>query len=141
MRKGLVMKVSKKLHLTAAFALPALWGRETEHIRKFGKVSSIFVCFLLCEGEGAQPRVAADICCSFLLREMQPGANSSLNPTQVLWNPWCPPSRERMRPPREPMARHRVFWAQRPVERGSSCFGSPCQPVVLIAFSSLKTPP
>lgn len=136
------MRVNKKqLHLTPAFALPALWGRETKQIGKFGKVSSIFVCFLLCEGEGAQPGVAADICCWFLLRETQPGANSLPNPACVLRNLWSspPPGEDAATP--GPLAGHRVFWAQAPVERGSSCFRSPCQPVVLIAFSSLKTLP
>lgn len=91
MRKSSVMRVNKK-HLTPAFALLALWGRETERIQKFGKVSSIFICFLLCEGDGAQPRVAADICCSFLLRETQPGASSSPNSNGVLQTPWFPPA-------------------------------------------------
>jgi len=63
--------------------------------------SFFYLCllFLSCEGEGAEPRVAADICCLFLLRETQPGVNLLLNPACVLLTPLVPPSQERMRLP------------------------------------------
>lgn len=48
---------------------------------------------MLCEGEGARPGTAADICCSFLLRETQPGANPSPSPAWVLPTPWPPAGR------------------------------------------------
>lgn len=73
-------RVNKKLRLTPAAASPALWGRETARTQIFRGVSPIPVLFLLCEGEGAQPGTAADICCSFLSRATQRGANPSPSP-------------------------------------------------------------
>lgn len=92
-RKSLVRRVNKKLRLTPAAPLPSLWGRETGQTQKFSRLSPMSVCFLPCEGEGAQPRTAADICCLFLLRETQPGANPLPSPAWVLPTPDPPAGR------------------------------------------------
>lgn len=102
--------------------------------------SFFYLCFLLCEEEGAQPRVAADICCLFLLKQTQPGANSWLNPAWVPRTRWYPRPGEAAAA-LGPLVQHWVFWAQLPMKWGGSCFRSPCQSVLQIAFSSLKTLP
>lgn len=61
----------------------------------------------------------------------------SPKPAWVLWTPWPGEDAAAL----GPLAQHWVFWVQAPAEWGSSCFGSPCQPVALIAFSSLKILP